>query len=185
MPNMEDESLSGSKYFSTLDLVQGYWQLPLHEDSQECQSILTPDGVYTPTRVQLGTTNATVHMQAIMEDLMHDIRHSVKIWLDDNMIHVTTEEKLLEVLEHFFKTCLQNGVFLHAAKCTLDGTEVPTADASSQQKACDTTREQCLRCNTWVLRRTEATWYSMWLLLTGCAAACRYLRRRLYHYKTY
>jgi hypothetical protein len=81
MPNMEDElaSLAGSKYFFTLDLMQGYWQLPLHEDSQECQSIITPDGVYTPTRVQHGTNNATVHMQSSMEDLMHDIRHSVKI----------------------------------------------------------------------------------------------------------
>jgi hypothetical protein len=59
-----------------------------------------------------------------MEDLMHDIRHSVKIWLDDNMIHVTSEEKLLEVLEHFFKKCLQHGLFLHAAKCDLYGTEV-------------------------------------------------------------
>jgi hypothetical protein len=37
MPNMEDElaSLAGSKFFATLDLKQGYWQLPLHEDSQE------------------------------------------------------------------------------------------------------------------------------------------------------
>jgi hypothetical protein len=32
MPNMEGElaSLAGSKYFATLDLMQGYWQLPLH-----------------------------------------------------------------------------------------------------------------------------------------------------------
>jgi hypothetical protein len=79
MPRMEDElaSLAGSKCFATLDLMQGYWQLPLHEDSQECQSIITSDGVYTPTRVQHGTTNATVHMQAITEDLMHYISHSV------------------------------------------------------------------------------------------------------------
>jgi hypothetical protein len=59
-----------------------------------------------------------------MEELMHDIRHSVKIWLDDNMIHVTDEKKLLEVLEHFLKKCSQNGLFLHAAKCDLYGTEV-------------------------------------------------------------
>jgi hypothetical protein len=126
MPNMEDElaSLAGSKYFATLDLMQGYWQLPLHEDSQEFPSIITPDGVYTPTRVQHGTTNETVHMKATIEDLMHDIRHSVKIWLDDNMIHVTYEEKLLEVLEHFFKKCLQHGLFLQTAKCNLYGTEV-------------------------------------------------------------
>jgi RNase H-like domain found in reverse transcriptase len=55
---------------------------------------------------------------------VHDIRHSVKIWLDDNMIHVTDEEKLLEVLEYFFKKCLQQGPFLHAGKCNLYGTEV-------------------------------------------------------------
>jgi hypothetical protein len=39
------------------------------------------------------------------------------------MIHVTDEEKLLEVLEYFFKNCLQHGLFLHAAKCNLYGTE--------------------------------------------------------------
>jgi hypothetical protein len=64
-------------------------------------------------------------MQSIMEDLMHDIRHSVKIWLDDNMIHVTDEKKLLDVLERFLKKCLQHGLFLHAAKCDLYGTQVP------------------------------------------------------------
>jgi hypothetical protein len=87
--------------------MQGYWQLPLHKDSQECQSIIAPDGVYTPTRVQHGTTNATVHLQSIMGDLMHDILHLVKIWLDDNMIHVTDEKKLLKALECFSKKCLQ------------------------------------------------------------------------------
>jgi hypothetical protein len=79
--------------------------------------------MYTPTRVQHGTTSATVHMQSIMKDLMQDIRHSVKIWLDENMIHVTDEEKLLEMLKYFFKKCLQHGLFLHAAKCNLYGTE--------------------------------------------------------------
>jgi hypothetical protein len=34
------------------------------------------------------------------------------------------EKKLLEVLEYFFKKCLQHGLFLHAAKCNLYGTEV-------------------------------------------------------------
>jgi hypothetical protein len=37
---------------------------------------------------------------------MHDIRDSVKIWLEDNTIHVTDEKKLLEILEYFFKKCL-------------------------------------------------------------------------------
>jgi hypothetical protein len=63
-------------------------------------------------------------MQAITEALVHDIRHPVKIWLDYNMVHVDSEEKLLEVLENFFNTCLQHGLFHHAAKCNLYGTKV-------------------------------------------------------------
>jgi hypothetical protein len=39
-------------------------------------------------------------------------------------VHVTSEEKLLEALEQFFKTYLQHGLFLRAAKCNLYGTEV-------------------------------------------------------------
>ena len=34
---------SGSaKCFATLDMGHGYWQMPLHEDSQEFQSFITP-----------------------------------------------------------------------------------------------------------------------------------------------
>jgi hypothetical protein len=40
------------------------------------------------------------------------------------MIHVTDEKKLLEVLEYFFKKCLQHCLFLHAAKCNLYSTKV-------------------------------------------------------------
>jgi Reverse transcriptase (RNA-dependent DNA polymerase) len=165
-PTLEDElsSLAGSKYFATLNLMQGYWQLPLHEDSQECQSIITPDGVYTPTRVQHGTTNATVHMQSIMKDLIHDILHSVKILLDDNTIHLTDEKKLLEVLEYFFKKCLQQGLFSTQPSVTSMVPKFATADASSQRKACGTTLAQCLFYNTWVHRRMAVIWYSTWLL---------------------
>jgi hypothetical protein len=59
-----------------------------------------------------------------MKDLMHDIRHSVKIWLEDNLIYVTDEKKLLEVLEYFFEKYLHHGNFLHASKYNLYGHEV-------------------------------------------------------------
>jgi hypothetical protein len=45
-------------------------------------------------------------MQSIKEELILDILHFVKTWLDDSMIHVTDEKKLLRVLEHFLKKCL-------------------------------------------------------------------------------
>jgi hypothetical protein len=46
MPNLQDElhDLHGSEVFAMLDFCQGYWQIPLQKDSQDCQSFITPDG---------------------------------------------------------------------------------------------------------------------------------------------
>jgi hypothetical protein len=61
MPNLETATaaLAGDRCYASIDLCHGYWQMPLEDSSQECQSFITPDGVFTPTRVLHGQTNAT------------------------------------------------------------------------------------------------------------------------------
>jgi hypothetical protein len=47
MSNLQDglHDLHDSEVFATLEFYQGYWQIPLHKDSQDCQSFITQDGV--------------------------------------------------------------------------------------------------------------------------------------------
>jgi Reverse transcriptase (RNA-dependent DNA polymerase) len=125
MPNVQDDlhDLHGSEVFATLYFCQGYWQLPLHKDSQDCQSFITPDGVYTPTRVLHGTRNATQHLQSVLVVMMNDIKSNIKVWLDDCLLHTKTEEDLLATLI-FFKQCREHGLKLHASKCVLFATTV-------------------------------------------------------------
>jgi hypothetical protein len=100
MPNLQDKlhDLHGSGVFATLDFCQGYWQIPLHKDSQYCQSFITPDGAYTPTRVLHGTRNATQHLQSVLVFMMYDIKSNIKVWLDDCLLHTKTEDDLLAIL---------------------------------------------------------------------------------------
>jgi hypothetical protein len=107
MPNLQNElhDLHGSEVFATLDFCQGYWQIPLHKDSQDCQLFITPDGVYTPTRVLHGTGNATQHLQSVLVVMMVDIKNNIKVYLDDCLLHTKTEEVLLATLNFFFKKC--------------------------------------------------------------------------------
>ena len=39
------DALAGSKYFSTLDLTSGYWQVLLNKDAQEKSAFATRSGL--------------------------------------------------------------------------------------------------------------------------------------------
>jgi Reverse transcriptase (RNA-dependent DNA polymerase) len=121
MPNLQDDLHDShvSEVFATLDLCEGYWQIPLHKDSQDCQSFISPDGVYTPTRVLHRTRNATQHLQSVLVVMMDDIKSNIKVWLDECLLHTKTEDDSLATLNLFFKTCQEHGLKLHASKCVL------------------------------------------------------------------
>jgi Reverse transcriptase (RNA-dependent DNA polymerase) len=126
MPNLQDElqDLHGSEGFATLDFCQGYCHIRLHKDSQDCQSFITADGVYPPTRVLHGTRNATQDLQSVFVFMMYDIKSNIKVWLDDCLLHTKTEDDLLATLNFFFKQYQEHDLKLHASKCVFFATAV-------------------------------------------------------------
>jgi RNase H-like domain found in reverse transcriptase/Reverse transcriptase (RNA-dependent DNA polymerase) len=119
MPHLESQlaSLAGSKYFATFDLVQGYWQLQLHPEAQECQSFTTLEGIFTPTRVLHGNSNSVAYLQSCMDAMLLPLADQMIVWLDDVLTHARSEEKLLATLRKFFELCGEHGFLLYAAKC--------------------------------------------------------------------
>jgi hypothetical protein len=126
MPNLQNElhDLHGSEVFPTLDFCQGYWQIPLHKDSQDCQSFITPNGVYTLIRVLHGTKNATQHLQSVLVVMMNDIKRNIKVWLNHCLLHTRTVDDLLATLNFFFKQFREHELKPHATKCLLFATTV-------------------------------------------------------------
>ena len=126
MPQLEQvvARMSGQRFFASLDLCQGYWQLPLSEESQSCQSFITPKAVYSPTRVMHGQKNATAFCQSAVQDIFGDIEEQSLLWLDDMVVHESEVQLLLDVLEQAFALCEKYGLKLHAKKCQLFLTQV-------------------------------------------------------------
>jgi hypothetical protein len=125
MLNLQDElhELHGSEVFATLHFCQGYWQIPLHKDSQDCQSFITPDGVYTQTRALHETRKATQNLQSVLVVMMDDIKSNIKVWLHDCLLRAKPEDDLLANPNLFFKLeCQKYGLKLHASKCVLSAT---------------------------------------------------------------
>lgn len=130
MPNLDSmfQYVAGSRFFAKLDLLHAYWQLPLAEDSQEYFTITTPCGLYTPTRLLQGSTDAGNCFQAQTSHLFaahpHLRSHCLQ-WLDDFMLHAATENELFSALQAFFEVCREFGLKVHAKKSTLYAKEVP------------------------------------------------------------
>jgi len=121
MPNLETATaeLAGDTCYASIDLCHGYWQLGLAEESQEYHSFITPTGVYTPTRVMHGATNATSFFQSSVREVTTDLHQRLLQWIDDLLFHCKTAKELVDTLEFFFRVCRRVGLKLHAKKCRL------------------------------------------------------------------
>ena len=100
MPNLEDmRELLWAKCFWKLDLLQGYRQMPLAPEAPGVFTIVTPDGLFTTTRVPQGVLNAASHFQSVMSDLLRGLDCSV--WVNDVFSFVEDEISLLCLLMKF------------------------------------------------------------------------------------
>ena len=74
-----------ANYFAVIDLTQGYWQIPIHEDSQHLTAFRTAEGLYEWTRLGMGLKGAGPYFQyhmanTIFPDLIYKI---LEVYLDD------------------------------------------------------------------------------------------------------
>ena len=109
--------MKNSKFFIKLDLFKGFWLLPLAEECREQFSFMTPDGVFTPTRLPQGACNSASQFQARMAEVFPDqINSKLEVWIDDIFGHCESMEEWYELLKLILERCSRYGLKLNAAK---------------------------------------------------------------------
>ena len=112
--------LNGSKWFSTLDLLQGFFQILMSPESIEKTAFTTHDGLYEFTRLSFGLRNSPSTFQRIMDVVLSDVKYSqVMVFLDDLLIFSETFEEHLERLENVFKRLKDAGLTVKPSKVFL------------------------------------------------------------------
>jgi len=118
LPDEVQDKLAGSKIFSTLDLHSGYWQLPVNPKDQE-KTAFCPGpgmGLFEFCRMPFGLSGAPSSFQRLMDTILQGLPF-VTIYLDDILVHSTSETEHKEHLDIVFKTLLDAGLTLRGAKC--------------------------------------------------------------------
>ena len=122
LPRIDDSlcALSGAKWFSTLDLASGYWQVPMDPASSGKAAFVTTSGLYEWTVMPFGLTSAPSTFERLMELILVGLRfETCLIYLDDTIVHGRTFLEELERLEEVFVRFETAGLKLKPSKCVL------------------------------------------------------------------
>ncbi len=86
------DQLAGMSYFSKLDLLKGFNQIPVEQKSRELMAVSTPAGLYQPTVMPFGVKNAPGSFQREMRRVLKDRLHrGVVVFIDDIIVFSRTE----------------------------------------------------------------------------------------------
>ena len=127
LPQIDDclDSFENAKYYSTLDLQSGYWQIAMAEKDKPKTAFVTRSGLYEYNTMPFGLCKAPSTFQRCMELIFRSMQWKiVLIYLDDIIIFSETFETHLERINMVFKRLRSAGFKLKASKCELFRPEV-------------------------------------------------------------
>lgn len=127
LPRIEEtlDSLTGARWFTTLDLASGYNQVPVAEPDRHKTAFCTPWGLYEWNRMPFGLCNAPGTFQRLMERLFGDQRHqSVLLYLDDIIVYSSSVQHHLQRLRMVLERLRAAGLKVKLEKCDFFREEV-------------------------------------------------------------
>ncbi|XP_059092245.1 uncharacterized protein LOC131887632 [Tigriopus californicus] len=107
----------GQKYFAKLDLVKGYWQMPLAEESQHLTTFLTPFGKFKFLRSPMGfvSTGDSFSYRGDVAMAGLDIQKVV----DDMAVGAPDIPNLIRSVSDILERCVKFGLTVNAKKSVL------------------------------------------------------------------
>lgn len=120
LPRFEDviDMVGNAKYFSTMDLVSGFWQIPIAPESRHKTAFISHEGLFEFNRVPFGLKNSPVVFQHIMETALRGLHYrNVLVYIDDIIVFSKDFDSHIENLQEVFDHLRGAGLKLKPSKC--------------------------------------------------------------------
>ena len=127
LPRIDDtlDLLAGARYFTTLDLASGYWQVEMDESSREKTAFTTYAGLYAFCKMPFGLVNAPATFQRLMEEVLQGLtRNACLVYLDDIVVVGCSWRDHLVNLTRVLERIRGAGLKLKPQKCWFAQKEV-------------------------------------------------------------
>ena len=119
LPKIEEllASLNGHKYFTTLDLNSGFYNIEVEESSKEKTAFTCFKGLYEFNRMPMGLSNSPALMQRLANLLLSEIGSNIALaYIDDIIVMSEDFKSHLSDLRVTFAALRKKGVKIKAKK---------------------------------------------------------------------
>lgn len=115
--------LHGARFFSHIDLLKGYWQVPMWPGDIEKTAIATTSGLYEYLRMPFGLRNASNSFQRLMNEMVRGLQ-GVFVYLDDLLVFSDDLDQHARRLKALFIRLRKFGLKAAKTKCWFGRTQV-------------------------------------------------------------
>ncbi|KAE8252406.1 hypothetical protein A4X03_0g6174 [Tilletia caries] len=113
------QTLTGKKWFSSLDAIRGYHQLGVAAEDRWKTAFVCHRGLYQYKRVPFGLRNAPAIFQRLMDKVLGSLRwQQAVVYIDDAVIATDTLEEHNSALATLLDNATAVGLKFSPAKCT-------------------------------------------------------------------
>lgn len=118
LPRMDDcvDRVGSATYVTKLDLLKGYWQVPLTPRASDISAFVTPDHFLQYTVMPFGLRNAPATFQRLMSTVLNGVEHC-EVYLDDIVAYSSTWSEHVRTLTEIFDRLHSASLTLNLAKC--------------------------------------------------------------------
>ena len=119
MPRIEEliDRLGGAQYLTTIDLVRGYWQVPMADKAKELTAFVTPYGLFQFKVMPFGLNGAPATFQRLMDRVTHGMSEYTAANLDDLAAYSATWKDHLEHVRQVLVRLRESGLTAKHDKC--------------------------------------------------------------------
>ena len=111
--------VSGSVYFSTIDLKSGYHQIQVDPETRHKTAFCAGDRLYEYNRLPFGLRNAPSHFSRLMAAILANLINSaVLVYLDDLIILGSTPQEHADNLMKVLDTFAKHNLKINLKKCS-------------------------------------------------------------------
>lgn len=118
LPRVDDcvDQVGSARYVTKLDLLRGYWQVPLTRRAQEISSFITPSGLYSYKVMSFGLRNAPATFQRLMNRVVSGLE-GCAVYLDDLVVFSDSWDLHLQRLHAVLMRLSEASLTVNLAKC--------------------------------------------------------------------